>query len=97
MNMAIRTKEELFNLLKDRVGEDTSDESLAFLEDVQDTVNDLESRVGSTDWKQKYEDNDKMWRDKYKQRFFSSEPIKKEEEEEEKPKKLTFEDLFKEA
>lgn len=100
--MAIRTREEIMDMINKRIGEDDSDETLAFLEDVTDTFNDLESKsIGdSEDWKTKYEENDTAWRKKYRDRFFNKEVEEdkiedtKDIEIEEKPK--TFEDLFKE-
>ena len=93
--MAVRTTEEILECIKTRVGDSTEDADLEFLEDVTDTLSDLRNKSeGQEDWKSKYEENDKQWREKYRDRFFE----KKEEQEEEKeepeaPK--TFEDLFK--
>lgn len=93
--MAVRTTDEILEGIKTRVGDSTEDADLEFLEDVADTLSDLRSKSeGQEDWKAKYEENDKQWREKYRDRFFE----KKEEQEEEKeepetPK--TFEDLFK--
>ena len=100
--MAIRTREELMEIIKTRIGDDNSDENISFLEDVTDTLDDLATKaVGdSTDWKSKYEENDASWRKKYTERFFNKDieddeiEDVKELENEEKPK--TFEDLFKE-
>ena len=92
--MAVRTTEEILESIKTRVGDSTEDADLEFLEDVTDTLSDLRSKLeGQEDWKTKYEENDKQWREKYRDRFFE----KKEEQEEKKeepeaPK--TFEDLF---
>lgn len=66
--MAIVPKEELLKFVEERFREDNSDEVLKFIEDFSDTIND------DSDWKAKYDENDKMWRDKYKSRFFSEEP-----------------------
>ena len=93
----IRTSSELINLVKERIGEDTSDESLSFLEDVSDTLGDYDNRLSdTTDWKTKYEENDSMWRQKYRDRFMSgsSQEDEKEDEPEEKPAPKTFADLF---
>ena len=51
------------------------------------------------DWKTKYEENDKMWRERYTTRFFSKEPEPdpKPEPEPEPEVKKTFSDLFKEG
>ena len=92
--MAVRTTEEILESIKTRVGDSTEDADLKFLEDVTDTLSDQRSTSeGQEDWKTKYEENDKQWREKYRDRFFE----KKEEQEEEKeepetPK--TFDDLF---
>lgn len=98
--MAIKTKEEILDLIKGKLKDDTSDEALALIEDVTDTLGDLETRTKDSDeWKNKYETNDKEWRERYKARFFNepvqdeSEIIEKKVEIEEHPK--TFEDLFK--
>ena len=93
--MAVRTTDEILDSIKTRVGDSTEDADLEFLEDVTDTLSDLRCKSeGQEDWKAKYEENDKQWREKYRDRFFE----KKEEQEEikeepEAPK--TFEDLFK--
>ena len=95
--MSVRTKDEIMKFIKDRTQDDTSDETLAFIEDVNDTFNDYDSKLNdSTDWKQKYEDNDKQWREKYRDRFFSGDENNADnhepDEENEEPK--TFTDLF---
>lgn len=94
----VRTKEELLDQIKAKFGEDTSDEAIGFIEDISDTMTELETKVtDSTDWKKKYEDNDKEWREKYKNRFFDG--VKQEEDEEEYEEQetpmKTFDDLFK--
>lgn len=96
--MAIKTKAELLELVKARIGDDTSDEALAIIEDVTDTLDDYETRIAdSGDWKARYEQNDADWRKKYKERFFAptEEPEEIDEPEEEVEEKRTFEDLFK--
>lgn len=101
--MAIRTIDEIMESIRTRIGEDTSDETLSFVEDVQDTLNNYSSLASdTTNWKKKYEDNDKEWRQKYRERFFNpkadegvdNEPAKDDEDE---PAVLTFEKLFKEG
>ena len=51
----VKTKDELLKILQDRIGEDTSDEALAFIEDVTATITDLETRAAGDgeDWKRK--------------------------------------------
>jgi hypothetical protein len=95
--MAIKTKAELLELVKERIGDDTSDEALAIIEDVTDTLDDYETRVADAgDWKARYEQNDADWRKKYKERFFApTEEPEEPDEPEEVEEKRTFEDLFK--
>lgn len=98
--MAVKTKAEILQSIRSRVGDSTDDETLEFLEDVTDTLTDLETRASdSTDWKEKYDKLDKSWREKYCERFFSSEPKEnkkdnEEFEEKEDKEKKTYEDLF---
>ena len=97
--MAIKSTEELLNAIKARVGEDNSDEALEFIEDVSDTLNDLNSKASKErGWEQKYYENDTAWRNKYKERFFSGNNNDNDEEDDEPNtgKRLTFESLFKE-
>lgn len=74
--MAVKTREEILEAIKTRVGEQTDDETISFLEDVTDTISDLETRAkgDGKDWKTMYEENDAEWRRKYTERFFSNEP-----------------------
>ncbi len=99
--MSVKSKEDILKSLHERLGADDSDESISLIEDVSDTLDNLvNASKDSTNWKQKYEENDKSWREKYRSRFFnsSSENDDDFEEEEEKPNKpLRFEDLFKEG
>lgn len=99
--MAILDREKFMERIKAMVGDDTSDEAMSFIEDMTDTYNDVtKAKDDSTDWKQKYEENDKAWRTKYKERFFNGssaddkdilEPPKDEPKPEEN---ITFDDLF---
>lgn len=99
--MAVRNKEEILEAIKTRVGEQTDDETISFLEDVSDTLTDLETKANDNgeDWKTKYEENDKSWRERYTNRFFSKEPEPdpKPGPEPEPEVKKTFSDLFKEG
>ena len=95
--MAVKTREEILESFRTRLGENPDDESISFLEDVTDTLDDFEKKANGdgTYWKSKYEENDANWRKKYTERFFSDEP---EPEPEQKPDNTprTFSDLFKE-
>lgn len=72
--MAVLKKEEFFERLSKRIGEDTSDEGLKDMEDFTDTYNALSSKAegDAAEWRRKFEDNDAMWKKRYKARFFSS-------------------------
>lgn len=94
--MAVKTIQDILDSVSKVIGDNTSDEALTLLEDIQDTFNDRDN----TDWKKKYEDNDAEWRNRYKERFLTGDknldpPDDDTEEEPEKP--LTFENLFKEG
>lgn len=95
--MAVKKKEELMEALRQRIGEDTSDEALSLIEDFNDTMEKYEKDTNdSTDWKTKYEENDAQWRQRYKDRFFSKADDNEDStEEEEKPVPMNFSDLFK--
>ena len=97
--MSVRTNEEIMTMLKDIIGESTDDNALNFIEDVSDTLNHYsETASDKTDWKQRYEDNDKEWREKYRNRFFSkpdNEPEPEPDPEPNKDKPMKYEDLFK--
>ena len=68
----VKTKEEILDAIKAKIGEDTSDEAIALLEDISDTLNDYDNKANAdTDWKTKYEENDKEWRKRYTDRFFN--------------------------
>lgn len=92
--MAILSKDELLEKIRAYVGDRTDDETIEIIEDISDSINPSDA----DEWKQKYEENDKMWRDKYISRFLD----KKEDDEIEPPTDpedeevhLTYEDLFK--
>ena len=70
--MAVLSKEDYLARIQGIIGEDTSDEAMSFIEDMTDTFDDYANRTSDKeDWKTKYEENDKAWREKYKARFFS--------------------------
>ena len=99
----VKTREEIMEMLKTRVGEDTSDEAISFMEDVTDTLNDYERKLteDGTDWKTKYEENDKQWRERYVARFNGSDVDYNEDKRqcltEAENKNFKYEDLFKEG
>ena len=99
--MAVKSKEELLESIKGLLADDTSDESIALLEDITDSFDAQKKETEAEDWKKKYEDNDREWRQKYRDRFFSTgsedvpPPKELQPEPDNSPKK--FEDLFKEG
>lgn len=96
--MAIRSKEELITKIKEYAGEDTGDAVIEIIEDVSDT---MDSFSGSEDWKAKYEENDKMWREKYTARFTDApnktptgDDVDGNTHDEEKEEIVTYDDFF---
>ena len=97
--MAVKTRDEIVEAVRKRIGEDTSDEAISLLEDVTDTFTDYETRVADkTDWKTKYDEMDASWRKKYMDRFSgkTGEEVKEEQEEQIKDdsEPRTFDELF---
>lgn len=92
--MAIRTTAELLETLSGLVPSD-DDNSLAIIEDFTDTLN---SFAEAEDWRTRYEENDRAWREKYRARFFDGSPddgTKPDEViEDEIKEKTKFEELF---
>ena len=91
-------REAFFNRLHEKIGNDTSEEAISFLEDMTDTFNGLEKRANSSgeDWKKKYYELDESWKAKYKHRFMTSDggycgPSKEDEPE---VKEVTIDSLF---
>lgn len=72
--MAVKTLEDLFASFKEYIGENTDDHALAMLEDMSDTYDDLSNKINKAEvWKSMYEENDRVWREKYRDRFYSNE------------------------
>lgn len=93
------SREEYLQAIQSLVGDRSDDNALEIIGNLTDTYNDLSIDSGEN-WKQKYEDNDKEWRRKYKERFFSGGSADSEPDLTDPtptPKKLTFSDLFKEG
>lgn len=95
--MSVRTKDELLASVRAIVGEDTSDATLELFDDIADTLDNY-SNSENIDYKEKYEQNDREWRQKYRDRFMNGKP---EEDDDDEPdnsgKKYTYENLFKEG
>lgn len=98
------TKEELMQSIKSRLSETPTDDDIKFIEDVTDTLSEFGQPNQAEEWKKKYEENDKQWREKYTSRFFEGTntpddtipPAAPKNEAQEKAESLSFDDLFKE-
>lgn len=98
--MAVKTREEIMAQISARIGDDTSDDAIALIEDVTDTLTDLETKAkgDGKDWKAEAEKIDKEWREKYIARFNGKADDNEEINEPpvDENKRLTFEALFEE-
>lgn len=63
--MARLSKDELIEKIKKYVGDRTDDETIEIIEDISDSIDSTDA----DEWKQKYQENDKMWRERYISRF----------------------------
>lgn len=93
--MAKLSKDELIEKVKKYVGDRTDDETIEIIEDISDSIDSSDA----DEWKKKYEENDKMWRDKYISRFFEKNGEENEDpadEDDDEKEYKTFEDLFEE-
>ena len=93
--MAKLSKDELIEKVKKYVGDRTDDETIEIIEDISDSIDSSDA----DEWKKKYEENDKMWRDKYISRFFEKNEQENEDttnEDDDEKEYKTFEDLFEE-
>lgn len=93
--MAKLSKDELIEKVRTYVGDRNDDGIIEIIEDISDSIDSS----AADEWKQKYEENDKMWRDKYISRFLEKkedEPDTPSEHEEEEKEYNSFEDLFEE-
>lgn len=90
--MSILSREEAIEKLSNFIGDNDSDEAIELLEDISDTLTG-----DGEDWKTRYEENDKEWRRKYKERFLGKSNEDEEEIIEEDDEEVTdYDDLFKE-
>lgn len=102
--MSVLNREEFFAKLNTLLSDDTSDESIAILEDMTDTYNDMERKANGdgVDWEAKYKELDESWKKRYRHRFFSGgsntaeTSIVDDEQEEYTPESVKIDDLFEE-
>lgn len=97
----IRPMEEIITAVNGLIPEDeATDEQLAILEDLTDTMTDLTTRAADqTDWQSRYEALDAEWRKKYRDRFLGPEDEDEEDVEDGEPEEapVKYEDLFEEV
>lgn len=81
--------------------DDHSDEALALIEDLSDTLESLAPDPNAVNWEQRYRDNDAAWRQKYRDRFFGKSNDNQDDDDDanndnnKNTKPRTFADLFK--
>lgn len=92
----VKTKEEMLAEIKAYIGDRTDDETVSLVENVTDTLSDMEKNGNAEARVKEVED---MWRAKYMERFFDGDNEKKtaeakEEEETDKAEEIKIEDLY---
>lgn len=87
------SKEELIEKVRAYVGDRTDDETISLIEDISDS---MEVAADDENWKEKYEDLDNQWREKYIARFSEPSTVKEDEIEVETTETNSFDDLFEE-
>lgn len=92
----IKSRDEIIKAISARFGDEPTEEDISLLEDVTDTFSDFEDKVSDkTNWKQKYEENDKEWKKKYTERFLNKDVKEELFDDDNEDKPLTYNDLFK--
>lgn len=95
----VKTKEEMLAEIKSYIGDRTDDETVSLVENVTDTLSDMEKNGNAEARVKEVED---MWRAKYMERFFDGDKEKKnieveedeETEEKDKSEEITIDDLY---
>lgn len=95
----VKTKEEMLAEIKAYIGGRTDDETVSLVENVTDTLADMEKNGNAEARVKEVED---MWRAKYMERFFDGDKEKKnieveedeETEEKDKSEEIKIEDLY---
>lgn len=102
--MPVLSKEDFFERVHARVGNDTSDDAISFLEDMTDTYNELSNKAENDgqDWERKYNELNESWKKRYQHRFYSGNggtynpPAEEDKPDRPTAETITVEDLFKE-
>lgn len=87
------SKEELIEKVKAYVGDRTDDETISLIEDISDSMEIVDDGVN---WKEKFEELDNEWREKYIARFSEPGNVAEDDIKAESLETNSFEDLFEE-
>lgn len=95
----VKTKEEMLAEIKSYIGDRTDDETVSLVENITDTLSDMEKNGNAEARVKEVED---MWRAKYMERFFDGDKEKKnseveedeETDEKDKSEEITIDDLY---
>lgn len=95
----VKTKEEMLAEIKAYIGDRTDDETVSLVENVTDTLSDMEKNGNA---EARVKEVEVMWRAKYMERFFDGDTEKKnieveedeETEEKDRSEEITIEDLY---
>lgn len=101
--MPILQREQFFDSVRKVIGDRSDPDAVSFLEDMTDTYDALEKGVkgDGIDYKKMYEENDKAWATRYRERFLRGDggagpsPSAGSRREEFEAENITFSDLFK--
>ena len=97
--MAVLTKDELTKMLADRFADTEDENDIAFMENITDTFDDLQTNANATQLKE-LQDKYSNLQKKYRDRFFNSSGSGSDDEDfldptpDPEPKIMKFDDLF---
>ena len=94
----VKTKDEILAEIKAYIGDRTDDETVSLVENLTDTLSDMEKNGNA---EARVKEVDDMWRKKYMERFFEGDKEEKiednedeEKEENDKSEEIKIEDLY---
>lgn len=91
--MSILSRDDFITTIRGFVGETPDDAGMDVLKNMTETFDSMAGDT-HTDWKQKYEDNDKEWRKKYADAFNAPIETTHEETADERAASIRIKDLF---
>lgn len=91
--MSVLNRDEFISTVRKFVGETPDDAGMSILQNMTETFDHMSGDT-HTDWKEKYEQNDKDWRKKYADAF--NQPLEQDHEEtpDEHAASIRIKDLF---